>query len=97
MGQEEEKKRRVRDFAGFQITHRLMERGRAHPEWKFMHCLPRKPEEVNDEVRRAMACFVNVHAVTCNPYISSKNTHTHIYSLFPHIPGLLRFHTFAGI
>jgi ornithine carbamoyltransferase len=24
--------------------------GRCNPDWKFMHCLPRKPEEVDDEV-----------------------------------------------
>ena len=50
MGQEEEKVKRIKDYEGFQITPELAERGGAKPDWKFMHCLPRHPEEVNDEV-----------------------------------------------
>lgn len=50
MGQEEEKARRIREFKGFQVTTELLHRGGAKPEWKFMHCLPRHPEEVSDEV-----------------------------------------------
>ena len=50
MGQEEEGARRLRDFAGFQVTEELARRGGARPGWKFMHCLPRHPEEVADEV-----------------------------------------------
>lgn len=50
MGQEEEKAKRLKDFDGFQITTQLAEKGGAKPGWKFMHCLPRKPEEVSDEV-----------------------------------------------
>ncbi|KAL8867559.1 MAG: hypothetical protein Q9174_005586 [Haloplaca sp. 1 TL-2023] len=50
MGREEEKAKRLKDFQGFQITNELVERGGAKPGWKFMHCLPRKPEEVSDEV-----------------------------------------------
>ncbi|KAL8651090.1 MAG: hypothetical protein Q9226_004861 [Calogaya cf. arnoldii] len=50
MGQEEEKAKRLRAFDGFQITPQLAERGGAKPGWKFMHCLPRHPEEVNDDV-----------------------------------------------
>ncbi|KAI4245103.1 MAG: hypothetical protein L6R40_002702 [Gallowayella cf. fulva] len=50
MGQEEEKVKRLKAFEGFQITPQLAERGGAKPGWKFMHCLPRHPEEVNDEV-----------------------------------------------
>lgn len=50
MGQEEEKERRLRDFAGFQVTNQLAKDGGAKPNWVFMHCLPRKPEEVDDEV-----------------------------------------------
>jgi len=55
MGQEAEKEQRLRDFAGFQITLDMLTRGGAKPNWKFMHCLPRKPEEVDDEVRLAAA------------------------------------------
>ncbi|XP_030642312.1 ornithine carbamoyltransferase, mitochondrial [Chanos chanos] len=48
MGQEEEKKKRLQDFHGYQIT---MQTGSvAAPDWTFLHCLPRKPEEVDDEV-----------------------------------------------
>lgn len=50
MGQEAESKRRLADFAGFQITNRMAADGRAKPDWKFLHCLPRHPEEVADEV-----------------------------------------------
>ncbi|KAI3319173.1 ornithine carbamoyltransferase precursor-like protein [Xylariaceae sp. AK1471] len=50
MGQEEEAQKRLKAFAGFQVTDDLAKRGGAKPDWKFMHCLPRHPEEVNDEV-----------------------------------------------
>lgn len=48
MGQEEEKKKRLNDFKGYQIT---MQTGSvAKPDWTFLHCLPRKMEEVDNEV-----------------------------------------------
>ncbi|XP_069493461.1 ornithine transcarbamylase, mitochondrial isoform X1 [Ambystoma mexicanum] len=48
MGQEEEKQKRLKAFQGYQIT---MQTGKvASPNWTFLHCLPRKPEEVDDEV-----------------------------------------------
>lgn len=50
MGQEEEKKKRLAEFEGYQVTNDLANRGGANPDWIFMHCLPRKPEEVDDEV-----------------------------------------------
>ncbi|KAL8930211.1 MAG: hypothetical protein Q9208_000828 [Pyrenodesmia sp. 3 TL-2023] len=50
MGQEEEKAKRIKAFEGFQITEQLAKRGGAKPGWRFMHCLPRHPEEVSDEV-----------------------------------------------
>lgn len=50
MGQEEEKKKRLLEFQGYQVTNALATRGGANPDWVFMHCLPRKPEEVDDEV-----------------------------------------------
>lgn len=50
MGQEEEKAKRLKAFEGFQITSELATRGGAKPGWKFMHCLPRHPEEVSDEI-----------------------------------------------
>lgn len=50
MGQEEETIKRMKAFEGFQITNELAIRGGAKEGWKFMHCLPRHQEEVNDEV-----------------------------------------------
>ena len=50
MGQEEEKATRLKAFNGFQITPELAKKGGAKEGWKFMHCLPRHPEEVSDEV-----------------------------------------------
>ena len=56
MGQESEKLQRLKDFAGFQVTMSLAEQGGAKPDWKFMHCLPRKSEEVDDEVGMPINC-----------------------------------------
>ncbi|KAK5658588.1 hypothetical protein OQA88_1981 [Cercophora sp. LCS_1] len=50
MGQEAESQKRLKAFAGYQVTNELAKRGGASPDWKFMHCLPRHPEEVDDEV-----------------------------------------------
>lgn len=50
MGQEAEKAARLAAFAGFQVTERLAAEAGAHPQWRFLHCLPRKPEEVDDAV-----------------------------------------------
>ncbi|KAJ3053198.1 ornithine carbamoyltransferase, partial [Quaeritorhiza haematococci] len=50
MGQEDEKARRLKEFAGYKVTEELARTGGAKPNWKFMHCLPRKQQEVDDEV-----------------------------------------------
>jgi len=50
MGDEAQKDQRLRDFRGFQVTENLARQGGAKPDWKFLHCLPRKAEEVSDEV-----------------------------------------------
>ncbi|KAG7085765.1 hypothetical protein E1B28_003306 [Marasmius oreades] len=50
MGQEAEKAQRLQDFDGYQVTEALCREGGANPDWKFMHCLPRKQDEVDDEV-----------------------------------------------
>lgn len=50
MGQENDRQKRLDAFKGFQITEELAKRGGAKEGWKFMHCLPRHPEEVADEV-----------------------------------------------
>jgi len=50
MGQEEEKKQRLKAFEGYQLTTDLIETSGAKKDWKFLHCLPRKQEEVTDDV-----------------------------------------------
>jgi len=50
MGQEAEKEQRLKDFQGYQVTEQLCQEGGANPDWKFLHCLPRKAEEVDDNV-----------------------------------------------
>ncbi|RLN61179.1 hypothetical protein BBP00_00005548 [Phytophthora kernoviae] len=48
MGQEEESKKRLRDFAGYQVTNKMLEN--AANDHIFLHCLPRHQDEVHDEV-----------------------------------------------
>ncbi|KAF8063515.1 ornithine carbamoyltransferase 1 [Lyophyllum atratum] len=50
MGQEAEKEERLRAFHGYQVTEELCREGGANPGWQFLHCLPRKSHEVDDEV-----------------------------------------------
>jgi ornithine carbamoyltransferase len=50
MGQSHQKAERLKAFAGYQVTNELARRGGADPNWKFMHCLPRYPQEVEDAV-----------------------------------------------
>jgi ornithine carbamoyltransferase len=50
MGQEAESKKRLADFEGYQITEEMAKEGGANKSWKFMHCLPRHPQEVDDDV-----------------------------------------------
>eukprot|EP00566_Odontella_aurita_P020322 CAMPEP_0113589564 /NCGR_PEP_ID=MMETSP0015_2-20120614/36155_1 /TAXON_ID=2838 /ORGANISM="Odontella" /LENGTH=357 /DNA_ID=CAMNT_0000495591 /DNA_START=400 /DNA_END=1474 /DNA_ORIENTATION=- /assembly_acc=CAM_ASM_000160 len=48
MGQEEEYQKRVKEFEGYEVNADLM--GKANDGAVFLHCLPRHPEEVSDEV-----------------------------------------------
>eukprot|EP01137_Pigoraptor_chileana_P009977 Opistho-2@59003 len=48
MGDEAEKEERLRAFNGFQVT--MSASTHAAPDWMFLHCLPRKQEEVDDNV-----------------------------------------------
>ena len=57
MGQEAEKTQRLKDFQGYQVTEELCQQGGAKPNWVFLHCLPRKGEEVDDDVGRLLLCF----------------------------------------
>jgi ornithine carbamoyltransferase len=50
MGQEAETEKRLQEFAGYQVTEQMVQRGGAKPHWVFLHCLPRKPYEVDDAV-----------------------------------------------
>lgn len=50
MGMEAEKEARLKAFQGYQVTNEMVESAGANKDWKFLHCLPRKPEEVDDEV-----------------------------------------------
>ena len=60
MGQEAEKAQRLKDFAGYQITMAMAKKGGAKKDWKFMHCLPRKPEEVSDEVHASVIRLTSI-------------------------------------
>ncbi|CAG5123684.1 unnamed protein product [Candidula unifasciata] len=48
LGQEQEKQKRLKDFAGFQINRKMLKE--AGGSWVFLHCLPRKKEEVTDDI-----------------------------------------------
>ena len=48
MGQEDEYAKRVKEFDGYQVNSDLM--SKANDGAVFLHCLPRHPEEVTDEV-----------------------------------------------
>jgi ornithine carbamoyltransferase len=48
MGQEDEYQKRIKEFDGYRVSMDLM--NKAHPDAVFLHCLPRHPEEVTDEV-----------------------------------------------
>jgi ornithine carbamoyltransferase len=50
MGQEEEAAARVRAFKGYQVTEAMVAAGGGKAHWVFLHCLPRKPQEVDDAV-----------------------------------------------
>lgn len=50
MGEEAQKQAKMKQFAGFQISQEMVGQSNAASNWKFMHCLPRHPEEVADDV-----------------------------------------------
>ena len=56
MGQEEEYQKRVKEFEGYQVNSKLM--SQANEGAVFLHCLPRHPEEVADEVFYSDASLV---------------------------------------
>jgi ornithine carbamoyltransferase len=61
MGREAEKAHRLKDFKGYRVTTEMVAKGGAKKDWKFMPCLPRKPEEVvSDEVSPLRAASLRV-------------------------------------
>lgn len=50
MGEEDQKVAKLKQFENYQITRKMIASGQAADNWKFMHCLPRHKEEVDDEV-----------------------------------------------
>lgn len=50
MGEELQKEAKLKQFAGYQITQDMLTKGNVSTNWKFLHCLPRHQEEVNDEI-----------------------------------------------
>jgi len=74
MGEESTKEQRLRDFKGFQVTEELAKLGGAKPDWKFMHCLPRKSDEVDDEVSEIPSSFRGFSfSISLKPIPNSKN------------------------
>ena len=66
MGQEEDAKKRKLDFAGYQVNSQLM--AKAASDAVFLHCLPRKPDEVSDEVK-IINIMMLIKLVVVNSYI----------------------------
>lgn len=56
MGQEDEYQKRMTEFAGYEVNSELM--AKANEGAVFLHCLPRHPEEVTDEVFYSDASLV---------------------------------------
>jgi ornithine carbamoyltransferase len=87
MGQEEETAKRLKAFAGYQITNDLAERGGAKKDWKFMHCLPRHPNEAADEVFYSPRSLVfteaenRLWAAICKCCLETKSTQTNYSQL----------------
>ena len=79
MGQEAEKAERMQDFQGYQVTEALCREGGASENWKFLHCLPRKLDEVDDEVRFA-------YEIPCVSINSLSNCSGFLWSPFPRVP-----------
>lgn len=56
MGQEDEYAKRLKEFDGYEVNSELMKK--ANDGAVFLHCLPRHPEEVTDEVFYSDASLV---------------------------------------
>lgn len=56
MGEESKAAQKKKDFEGYQVNAAMMQI--ADPTCVFLHCLPRKPEEVSDEVFYSPASLV---------------------------------------
>ncbi|KAM6499375.1 ornithine carbamoyltransferase [Amanita muscaria] len=76
MGQEAEKEERLRAFEGYQVTEKLCREGGAKTNWKFLHCLPRKQQEVDDEVRYLISGIGSSHLMLTNNRYSTVLAHS---------------------
>jgi ornithine carbamoyltransferase len=69
MGQEAEKEERLKAFEGYQVTEKLCKEGGAKPNWQFLHCLPRKAHEVDDEA--SCLSFCSASSICFSPHTLS--------------------------
>ena len=91
MGQEAEKEQRLKAFQGYQVTEQLCREGGAKEKWKFLHCLPRKKDEVDDEVSTdtVWTLHANIHQVFYGPrslvFPEADNRKWTIMALFEYV------------
>jgi ornithine carbamoyltransferase len=50
MGDEKDAEKRKSDFEGYSVNNELIDNAELEKNWRFLHCLPRKKEEVSDEI-----------------------------------------------
>lgn len=72
MGQEAEKEQRLKDFQGYQVTEEMCREGGAKENWKFLHCLPRKQDEVDDEVSTVLASSLDPTIICIYTHLSPR-------------------------
>ncbi len=65
-----------KQFEGFQVTESLARL--AAPHWKFMHCLPRKPFEVDDQVFSGPRSLI---------YPQAENRKYSVMAVYEHVMG----------
>lgn len=61
-----EREQRMKDFAGWQLTKKWT--SLAAPDWRLLHCLPRRPEEIDNET------FYSEHSLVWNEAENRKWT-----------------------
>ncbi len=73
MGQESTKAQRLKDFTGYQVTEAMCEEGGAKPGWRFLHCLPRKGDEVDDEVALFLLAYTSAYDLACQVFYGPRS------------------------